>query len=256
MPAWLRRLTDGVLFQALITGSLSFAHIHDLADRCGQTGWKAWTYPLSVDLLSVAAYRKMRRDRADGNPVLLSWVCFLMALGASLAANVIATGTQALPKGIHPPQSVMANFHLDPASIAVGVWPALAFLACTLLGHVKNTPAVAVADTEQDSHQPSQPTIERTTVDRLTAETPAAAAPAPIPIAATAIASTPALPAPPPAALPPVNPDLLTVASRVAAEHVQRHDAPITVLDLQRRLSITPALANNLHAHLTAAAAA
>ncbi len=59
----LRRVTDGVLFQAVLTGSLSFSHIHDLAAVHGQTGWKAWLYPLSVDLLTVAAYRKLMTAR-------------------------------------------------------------------------------------------------------------------------------------------------------------------------------------------------
>lgn len=65
---WARRwhrMTDGVLFQAVLTGFLSFSHIHDVAVAHGQPGWKAWLYPLSVDLLTVAAYRKMRTVRAE-----------------------------------------------------------------------------------------------------------------------------------------------------------------------------------------------
>ncbi len=60
----LRRISDGVLFQAVLTGSLSFSHIHDLAAAHGQGGWKAWLYPLSVDLLTVAAYRKLTAARS------------------------------------------------------------------------------------------------------------------------------------------------------------------------------------------------
>src|SRR2546423_15233471 len=73
----LRRLTDGVIPQAVITGSLSFAHIHDLANIHGQTGWKAWTYPLSVDLLMVAAYReviKARHAKRGGTLLPRGWV--------------------------------------------------------------------------------------------------------------------------------------------------------------------------------------
>src|ERR1700722_12175339 len=65
----LRRITDGVLFQAVLTGSLSFSHIHDLAAAHGQAGWKAWLYPLSVDLLTVAAYRKLAAVRHTDTPV-------------------------------------------------------------------------------------------------------------------------------------------------------------------------------------------
>src|SRR2546423_386153 len=89
----LRRLTDGVIPQAVITGSLSFAHIHDLANIHGQTGWKAWTYPLSVDLLMVAAYREVIKARhAKRGGTALPWGGVLPALAAALSSNVIATG--------------------------------------------------------------------------------------------------------------------------------------------------------------------
>ncbi|EFL01117.1 SpdA2 protein [Streptomyces sp. SPB78] len=56
---------DAVLVQAVIAGALSFAHIHDVADAAGQDGWKAWAYPISVDLLLVAAWRRLRISRGD-----------------------------------------------------------------------------------------------------------------------------------------------------------------------------------------------
>ncbi|WP_229899717.1 DUF2637 domain-containing protein, partial [Streptomyces capoamus] len=59
MRARLARV-DAVLVQALIAAALSFAHLHDVASAAGQTGWKAWAYPVSVDLLLVAAWRRLR----------------------------------------------------------------------------------------------------------------------------------------------------------------------------------------------------
>jgi hypothetical protein len=54
MRAHLARV-DAVIVQAVIAGALSFSHLHDLAAAAGQSGWKAWAYPVSVDLLLVAA---------------------------------------------------------------------------------------------------------------------------------------------------------------------------------------------------------
>ena len=67
MRAQLPRV-DAVLIQAVIAAALSFAHLHDLASAAGQDGWKAWAYPVSVDLLLVAAWRRLRsgRDKAAG----------------------------------------------------------------------------------------------------------------------------------------------------------------------------------------------
>lgn len=70
LPAGVRQL-DLMTVQALIAGSLSFAHIHELANAEGQTGWKGWMYPLSVDLLMVAAWQRLGRARACGDPALL-----------------------------------------------------------------------------------------------------------------------------------------------------------------------------------------
>ncbi|WP_229885744.1 DUF2637 domain-containing protein, partial [Streptomyces griseoflavus] len=108
---------DAVLVQAVIAGALSFAHLHDLAAAAGQDGWKAWAYPVSVDLLLVAAWRRLRTD----GPSRLAWCWFLIALVASLGANVATAG--------------LLDLHDVPAwlRILVAAWPALAFMGGTLL---------------------------------------------------------------------------------------------------------------------------
>ncbi len=110
---------DAVLVQAVIAGALSFAHLHDLAAAAGQDGWKAWAYPVSVDLLLVAAWRRLRSD----GPSRLAWCWFLIALIASLGANVATAG--------------LLDLSNVPAwlRILVAAWPALAFMGGTLLVH-------------------------------------------------------------------------------------------------------------------------
>ncbi|MBQ0987810.1 DUF2637 domain-containing protein [Streptomyces sp. F63] len=110
---------DAVLIQAFIAAALSFAHLHDLAAAAGQDGWKAWAYPVSVDLLLVAAWRRLRsgQDRAAG------WCWFVITLAASLGANVATAG--------------LLDLDDVPAwlRITVAGWPAVAFLGGTLLAH-------------------------------------------------------------------------------------------------------------------------
>lgn len=232
----LRRLTDGVLPQAVITGSLSFAHIHDLAMRHGQTGWKAWTYPLSVDLLMVAAYREVLKARhAKQGGTVLPWVWFLLSLAASLTANVIATGGR------------------DPLSIAVGVWPAVAFLGCTLLGHSHPAP-VEQTQSAEVPEPVSPPVPARVEVVHEPAELPRAVGG---PAVAALVPAEPQTPAPavspaPALAPPDVAPELLDHAARIAAEHQDRHGQPIPLAALRSRLGVGPALAQTVHAHITA----
>src|SRR5690606_12435103 len=118
---------DAVLVQAVIAGALSFAHLHDLAAAAGQSGWKAWAYPVSVDLLLVAAWRRLH---ADG-PSRLAWCWFLIALVASLGANVTTAGL--LDLGDVPPW----------LRILVATWPALALMGGTPLAHSPADPAPA-----------------------------------------------------------------------------------------------------------------
>ncbi|MBB1260695.1 DUF2637 domain-containing protein, partial [Streptomyces alkaliterrae] len=108
---------DAVLVQAVIAGALSFAHLHDLAAAAGQDGWKAWAYPVSVDLLLVAAWHRLRHGTAK----TAAWCWFLIALAASLGANIATAGLLDLNQ---PP---------DWLRILVAGWPALAFFGGTLL---------------------------------------------------------------------------------------------------------------------------
>ncbi|MER7661918.1 DUF2637 domain-containing protein [Streptomyces sp. NPDC096193] len=114
---------DAVLVQAVIAGALSFSHLHDLAEAAGQSGWKAWAYPVSVDLLLVAAWRRLRTLRDSDAPRRGAWTWFAVALAASLGANVATAGLLDL------------NDVPDWLRILVAGWPALAFLGGTLLVH-------------------------------------------------------------------------------------------------------------------------
>lgn len=91
MRAYLARV-DAVIIQAVIAGALSFSHLHDLAEAAGQGGWKAWAYPISVDLLLVAAWRRMREAQRAGLPSGGPRLWFLVALAASLGANIATAG--------------------------------------------------------------------------------------------------------------------------------------------------------------------
>ncbi len=162
---------DAVLVQAVIAGALSFAHLHDLAAAAGQDGWKAWAYPVSVDLLLVAAWRRLRSE----GPSRLAWCWFLIALFASLGANVATAGFLDLTD--------------PPALLRLGIagWPALAFLGGTLLAHSAKQPT-----TEPPAPIPA-PEPEIADDDEPAPE------PAPVPEPAPA-------PVEEPAALPPADP--------------------------------------------------
>ncbi|MER6551490.1 DUF2637 domain-containing protein [Streptomyces sp. NPDC005317] len=211
---------DAVLVQAVIAGALSFAHLHDLADAAGQDGWKAWAYPISVDLLLVAAWRRLRSE----GPSRLAWCWFLIALFASLGANVATAGFLDLT---HP-----------PAWLRFGIagWPALAFLGGTLLAHSHTT--------EEPEPVPPAPAAPdpATEVERESAPDPA---PEPEPIAAAA-ENTPALTP----AGPPVPAALVDHARKLAADHHARTGAPIDTDTLRARLGVPPQLAETIAAQL------
>ncbi|MDU8997682.1 DUF2637 domain-containing protein [Streptomyces mirabilis] len=210
---------DAVLVQAVIAGALSFAHLHDLADAAGQDGWKAWAYPISVDLLLVAAWRRLRSD----GPSRLAWCWFVIALFASLGANVATAGFLDLA---HP-----------PAWLRFGIagWPALAFLGGTLLAH-------STGDRVPVPPAPApEPEID---VEPLPTNAPEATS---IPAAEEA----PALPAAEPAPAPPVPAALVDHARKVADDHHARTGSRIDTDTLRARLGVPPQLADAIAAQLT-----
>ncbi|MFJ2732268.1 DUF2637 domain-containing protein [Streptomyces sp. NPDC087317] len=132
---------DAVLVQALIAAALSFAHLHDVASAAGQDGWKAWAYPISVDLLLVAAWRRLR----SGTTKAAAWCWFVIALTASLGANVATAG--------------LLDLGNVPAwlRILVAGWPAVAFLGGTLLAHSAPRTAIDVEDQDDEPVTEKEP---------------------------------------------------------------------------------------------------
>ncbi|MBM7055876.1 DUF2637 domain-containing protein [Streptomyces durocortorensis] len=210
---------DAVLIQAVIAGALSFAHLHDLAAAAGQDGWKAWAYPVSVDLLLVAAWRRLRSE----GPSRLAWCWFLIALFASLGANVATAGFLDLAD---PPA---------PLRLGIAGWPALAFLGGTLLAHSSGKP------------EPAPPAAVTETKDIEPARTPDAA---PIPSQAGELPATTPLSSPPPPE-PPVPAVLIDHARKVADEYRSRTGAPIDTDTLRSRLGVPPHLAEAIAARLS-----
>ncbi|MFI9341281.1 DUF2637 domain-containing protein [Streptomyces sp. NPDC052773] len=218
MRAHLARV-DAVLVQAVIAAALSFAHLHDVALAAGQDGWKAWAYPVSVDLLLVAAWRRLRSGEAKA----AGWCWFLIALAASLGANVATAGLLDLD---HVPAWLR---------ILVAGWPAVAFLGGTLLVHSSPTTRDETGDVVG---QETPEGIE----DQEDAPDPAAALPVP-----AAVESVPA-PAPPPVAVPAA---LVEHARKVAAEHHARTGTAIDTPTLRARLGVPPPMADAIAAQLT-----
>ncbi|TFV34319.1 DUF2637 domain-containing protein [Streptomyces sp. T1317-0309] len=204
---------DAVLVQAVIAGALSFAHLHDLAAAAGQSGWKAWAYPVSVDLLLVAVWRRLRTERSG-----LAWFWFLIALVASLGANIATAGLLDLE---HVPAWLR---------IVVAGWPALAFLGGTLLAH---TPGPAPTPTTSDPvPAPAAPVVTQ---------------PAPEPVPEQITPPEPLRPCPKP-------PLCASGAGRprtqLAADHRTRTGTDIDTATLRARLGIPEDLAGAIAAQL------
>ncbi|MEU8454562.1 DUF2637 domain-containing protein [Streptomyces griseoaurantiacus] len=213
---------DAVLVQALIAAALSFAHLHDLASAAGQQGWKAWAYPVSVDLLLVAAWRRLRA----GGPKAAGWCWFLVALTASLGANVATAG--------------MLDLGSVPAwlRILVAGWPAVAFLGGTLLAHGAPRP----------EERPTAALLAPASAPP--ASTPNAAETDPTPSLAAAESQVPpASSAPAPSTA--VPPALVALARKVADEHRVRTGTVIDTSTLRARLGVPLPLAEAIATQLT-----
>ncbi|MFC9703341.1 DUF2637 domain-containing protein [Streptomyces sp. NPDC056943] len=208
---------DAVLVQALIAGALSFAHLHDLAAAAGQTGWKAWAYPVSVDLLLVAAWRRLRSDGSSQ----LAWCWFLVSLFASFGANVATAGFLDLA---HPPGWLR---------FGIAGWPAVAFLGGTLLAH---SPAPTVSETH--------PVVESEPIGEMSADPERV----PEPDAVAELEPTPPVPAPVPAV--PVPAALVEHARKLAADHRARTGYAIDTDTLRARLGVPAPMADAIAAQL------
>jgi hypothetical protein len=202
---------DPVLVQAAIAAALSFAHLHDLAAAAGQAGWKAWAYPISVDLLLVAAWRRLRSGAAAKAS---GWCWFTVALTASLGANIATAG--------------LLDLGAVPAwlRILVAGWPAVAFLGGTLLAHgAPDRDEVAVPNQDEPSVPPLTSTApELRAVELLPTAQPAAA---------------------------PVPPALVALARKVADEHRTRTGTEIDTPTLRTRLGVPLPLAEAIAVQLT-----
>ncbi len=210
MRTYLARV-DAVLVQAVIAAALSFAHLHDIASLAGQNGWKAWAYPVSVDLLLVAAWRRLRAGAGESRAA--GWCWFLIALTASLGANVGTAG--------------MLDVHAVPAwlRILVAGWPAVAFLGGTLLAHS----APSTAEPEPVSEDAPEP------------------APAPEPEPTQEPAPVPAEPARPAITVPAA---LVEHARKLADDHRARTGSPIDTPTLRARLGVPHPLAEAIAAQI------
>lgn len=209
---------DAVLVQALIAAALSFAHLHDLASAAGQHGWKAWAYPVSVDLLMVAAWRRLRSGEAKA----AGWCWFLVALTASLGANVATAG--------------LLDLDDVPAwlRILVAGWPAVAFLGGTLLAHGSPKPDQAPGPMPEPSSTAAAPEPIAAEV-----EPPSTAAE----LLANETESAPSSPSS-------VPPALAALARKVADEHRARTGTPIDTSTLRARLGVPMPLAEAIATQL------
>ncbi|MGW0941479.1 DUF2637 domain-containing protein [Streptomyces sp. NPDC002623] len=220
---------DAVIVQAVIAGALSFSHLHDLADAAGQGGWKAWAYPVSVDLLLVAAWRRMREQQRAGQPAGGPRLWFLVALAASLGANVATAG--------------LLDLDDVPASLRVVVagWPAVAFFGGTLLAHTPRTPAPAV--TSAPETPPAAAVESPRDVLPVSSATPELASqPAAEPIAVPAPA-----PSAPAVSLPPA---LVDRVRALAEEHRTATGRPADPDHVRVRLGLPPSMTASVAAHL------
>ncbi|MFI1837644.1 DUF2637 domain-containing protein [Streptomyces olivaceoviridis] len=223
---------DAVIVQAVIAGALSFSHLHDLASAAGQGGWKAWAYPVSVDLLLVAAWRRMRQQQRAGQAAGSPRLWFLVALAASLGANVATAGLLDLD---HVPASLR---------VVVAGWPAVAFFGGTLLAHSPHGPDMSAAPEPPAADPPEE---EATTPAAVDAPAPDAL-PAPVPEPATAEPES--VPAPSPGlavALPPV---LIDRVRALADEHRSATGRPADPDAVRVRLGLPPSLTASVAAHL------
>ncbi|WP_320781959.1 DUF2637 domain-containing protein [Streptomyces sp. CRN 30] len=240
MRTLLARL-DAVIIQAVIAGALSFSHLHDLAEAAGQGGWKAWAYPVSVDLLLVAAWHRMREQQRAGRPAGGPRLWFLVALAASLGANVATAG--------------LLDLDYVPAWLRVVVagWPAVAFFGGTLLAHTPRAPkqeespdsTLPTAETDREPEPVPEPVPVAVAAPDRDALPAAPSNPAAVPEPAPVTASDSA-----PAPAPPLPPVLVDRVRALADEHRATTGHPADPDHVRTRLGLPPSMTPSVAAHL------
>ncbi|MFF3162808.1 DUF2637 domain-containing protein [Streptomyces sp. NPDC003273] len=237
MRAHLARV-DAVVVQAVIAGALSFSHLHDLAAAAGQGGWKAWAYPVSVDLLLVAAWRRMRQQQQAGQTAGSPRLWFLVALAASLGANVATAGLLDLD---HVPASLR---------VVVAGWPAVAFFGGTLLAHAPHDPEAPAAPAPSSmTHTDAEPHPAPATVDGPDRDA------LPLPpygpeLAAEPITEPVATPPPAPSIAVSLPPALVDRVRALAEEHRSATGHPADPDAVRARLGLPPSMTPSVAAHL------
>lgn len=108
----LTRVATGLAVAALagVAGAISYSHMARLAALHDQLGWKATTFPISVDGVEAVASLYVLGQRRAGRPAgWLPWTALLVGTAASLAANVAVGGH-------------------DPVGRVLAGWPAVSLL--------------------------------------------------------------------------------------------------------------------------------
>ncbi|MET8351960.1 MULTISPECIES: DUF2637 domain-containing protein [Micromonospora] len=70
-------------------GVASFTHVHAVAAAHGQPGWLAWADAIVLELTSIAAGLKLRRNRCLRKNVAIPATMLVAAVLLSLAAQVV-----------------------------------------------------------------------------------------------------------------------------------------------------------------------
>ncbi|MFG1881522.1 DUF2637 domain-containing protein [Micromonospora sp. NPDC049102] len=136
---------------ALVAGAISFSHMTELATEHGQTGWKAYAFPISVDGLEIVASLYLVAQRRAGRPTgWVPWVALVVGTVASLAANVAVGGD-------------------DPIGKALAGWPALSMLVSvkllfSMIDHGEGDQRTVRDDQRPSADRPSVPGTVRGTV--------------------------------------------------------------------------------------------
>jgi uncharacterized protein DUF2637 len=104
-----------VVALAMIAAAVSYSHMRLLAERHGETGWRAHAFPLSVDGIEiVASLVLLANRRVARRSAWLVWAALSAGTAASMAANIAVGAT-------------------DPIGRVVAGWPAFALLVAIKL---------------------------------------------------------------------------------------------------------------------------